>query len=82
MPETMEHRVIRSKRLKQTALITEMDMPMAKHQATGEMINKAKLLPEFEFIQRPPTKYECEPLPMPRFLYGLGAKVQATKRRM
>ncbi|XP_055921969.1 chromatin-remodeling ATPase INO80 [Eupeodes corollae] len=39
------------------------------------------LLPEFPHIPKPPRKFFCEAIEMPRFLYGLGQKVQAVKRR-
>ncbi|XP_067614395.1 chromatin-remodeling ATPase INO80 [Eurosta solidaginis] len=41
-----------------------------------------KLIPEFPHIPRTPTEYHCEPLEMPRFLYGLGQRVQAVKRTL
>uniref|UniRef100_W8APB8 Chromatin-remodeling ATPase INO80 n=1 Tax=Ceratitis capitata TaxID=7213 RepID=W8APB8_CERCA len=40
----------------------------------------AKLLPEFPHLPRTPTEYQCEPLEMPRFLYGLSQRVQAVNR--
>lgn len=42
----------------------------------------ATILPEFPYIPRKPTEYYCESLEMPKFLYGLGQRVQAVNRRI
>ncbi|CAD7093608.1 unnamed protein product [Hermetia illucens] len=41
----------------------------------------AALVPEFPHIPRPPKRCICQPLNMPRFLYGLGPKAQANGRK-
>ncbi|XP_030374870.1 chromatin-remodeling ATPase INO80 [Scaptodrosophila lebanonensis] len=106
MQETIEHRVIRSKILKQkTKLIQEMGKDEQQAQQSEDSIKQEleiesvevqtksntksdvkvttlHLLPEFPHRPRKPRRYECEPLQMPRFLYGLGQRVQAVQRHL
>ncbi|KAM8704251.1 hypothetical protein ACLKA7_008795 [Drosophila subpalustris] len=105
MQETIEHRVTRSKILKQkSALVEELvdanGQPQVKTESgvkqeleieSVEVQTKSNtksdvklttlhLLPEFPHRPRKPQLYKCEPLQMPRFLYGLGQRVQAVDR--
>ncbi|XP_017060734.1 chromatin-remodeling ATPase INO80 [Drosophila ficusphila] len=95
MQETIEHRVIRSKILKEkTALIEEMEeskqeleMESVEVQTKSNAKSDVKvttllLLPEFPHRPRKPRSYKCEPLSMPRLLYDLGQKVQAVDRHL
>ncbi|KAH8406673.1 hypothetical protein KR222_002340, partial [Zaprionus bogoriensis] len=107
MQETIEHRVTRSKILKEkTTLIEELvdadGQPQVKDEAeikqeleieSVEVQTKSStkndvkvktlhLLPEFPHRPRKPQVYQCEPLQMPRFLYGLGQRVQAVDRHL
>ncbi|XP_037942615.1 chromatin-remodeling ATPase INO80-like [Teleopsis dalmanni] len=106
MQETMEHRVIRSKRFKSHKILNEEanikdikkesdidimtcddEVTSVKSQLLEGQSKKTKtgtneLLPEFPYIARKPTRFYCEPLEMPKFLYGLCPRVQATRRRM
>ncbi|XP_044313365.1 chromatin-remodeling ATPase INO80 isoform X2 [Drosophila rhopaloa] len=96
MQETIEHRVIRSKILKEkTSLIEEMadeskqglEMESVEVQTKSNAKNDVKvttlmLLPEFPHRPRKPRSYQCEPLSMPRLLYDLGQKVQAVDRNL
>ncbi|XP_023166084.2 chromatin-remodeling ATPase INO80 [Drosophila hydei] len=107
MQETIEHRVTRSKILKQkTALIEELVDADGQPQVKAEPHIKQELevesvevqtksntksdvkmttlhlLPEFPHRPRKPQCYQCEPLQMPRFLYGLGQRVQAVDRHL
>lgn len=96
MQETIEHRVIRSK-YKQNVeeadikneMLDEAESELIINAAAASSANKQKLskeplrlLPEFEHKQRLPQYYQCEPLEMPRFLYGLNHKVSAYKRQL
>ncbi|XP_020814037.1 putative DNA helicase Ino80 isoform X2 [Drosophila serrata] len=95
MQETIEHRVIRSKILKQNSTPGIEDMAEeAKQELEMESVEvqtkvNAKsdvkvttllLLPEFPHRPRKPRSYRCESLSMPRLLYDLGQKVQAVDR--
>ncbi|KAH8359538.1 hypothetical protein KR093_007388, partial [Drosophila rubida] len=105
MQETIEHRVTRSKILKQkTALIEELVDGSGQSQVKAEddikpeleiesvevqtksntksdvKVTTLHLLPEFPYRARKPQIYKCQPLQMPRFLYGLGQRVQAVDR--
>ncbi|KAI8045964.1 hypothetical protein M5D96_002155 [Drosophila gunungcola] len=96
MQETIEHRVIRSKILKEkTSLIEEMadeskqelEIESVEVQTKSNAKNDVKvttllLLPEFPHRPRKPRSYKCEPLSMPRLLYDLGQKVQAVDRHL
>ncbi|EDW14836.1 chromatin-remodeling ATPase INO80 [Drosophila mojavensis] len=107
MQETIEHRVTRSKVLKQKAALIEELVdgdgqpqvnvdPLIKQELEVESVEvqtklNAKsdvkmttlhLLPEFPHRPRKPQCYKCEPLQMPRFLYGLGQRVQAVDRQL
>lgn len=48
-----------------------------QHDDDNETTN---LLPEFEHKEQLPITYETEPLQLPKFLYGMGQKVNAYKR--
>ncbi|KAH8344440.1 hypothetical protein KR084_011817 [Drosophila pseudotakahashii] len=96
MQETIEHRVIRSKILKEkTSLIEEMEDAskqeleiesvevQTKSNAKSDVkVTTLLLLPEFPHRPRKPRSYQCEPLFMPRFIYDLGQKVQAVDRQL
>lgn len=107
MQETIEHRVTRSKILKQkSTLIEELDDSSGQPQVKTEpgvkqeleiesvevqtksntksdvKLTTLHLLPEFPHRLRKPQLYQCEPLQMPSFLYGLGQRVQAVDRHL
>ncbi|XP_037892218.1 chromatin-remodeling ATPase INO80 [Glossina fuscipes] len=94
IPETIEHRVIRSKykqnveeaEIKNEMLDeTESELIMqtggagSKNKLTKEAL---RLLPEFHHKKHVPRYYQCEPLEMPKFLYALNQRVQAYKRQL
>uniref|UniRef100_A0A1A9X1K8 Chromatin-remodeling ATPase INO80 n=1 Tax=Glossina brevipalpis TaxID=37001 RepID=A0A1A9X1K8_9MUSC len=94
VPETIEHRVIRSKykqnveeaEIKNEMLDeTESELIMqtggagSKNKLTKESL---RLLPEFSHKKHLPQYYLCEPLEMPKFLYALSQRVQAYKRQL
>ncbi|KAH8369105.1 hypothetical protein KR009_001061 [Drosophila setifemur] len=96
MQETIEHRVIRSKILKQkTELIEDMgddskeglemesvEVQTKSNAKSDVKVTKLLLLPEFPHRPRKPKSYHCEPLSMPRLLYDLGPKVRAVDRNL
>ncbi|XP_060645595.1 chromatin-remodeling ATPase INO80 [Drosophila nasuta] len=103
MQETIEHRVTRSKILKQKATLieelvdangqpqvkseTDMEIESVEVQTKSNTKSDVKvttlhLLPEFPYRPRKPQIYKCEALQMPRFLYGLGQRVQAVDRHL
>ncbi|ALC46989.1 Ino80, partial [Drosophila busckii] len=96
MQETIEHRVIRSKVLKQTPPLIEelaaascvkqelesVEVQTKANAKSDVKLTTLQLLPEFVHRPRKPQRYECEPLQMPRFLYGLGQRVQAVQRHL
>ncbi|KAH8280021.1 hypothetical protein KR018_001348 [Drosophila ironensis] len=96
MQETIEHRVIRSKALKQKTELeeelddeckSELEMESVEVQTKSNAKSDVKvttllLLPEFPHRPRKPRTYHCEPLSMPRILYDLGHKVHAVDRRL
>ncbi|XP_011184935.1 chromatin-remodeling ATPase INO80 isoform X1 [Zeugodacus cucurbitae] len=67
-------------------LESSVEVPSKSHKCTSkhkaDVSANAKLLPEFRHVPRTPTVYQCEALEMPRFLYGLGQRVQAVKRNL
>lgn len=67
-------------------LESSVEVPSKSHKSTSkhkaDVSANAKLLPEFRHVPRTPTVYQCEALEMPRFLYGLGQRVQAVKRNL
>lgn len=107
MQETIEHRVTRSKILKEKAglietlvdadgqsetkaepsIKQELELESVEVQTKSNTKSDVKmttlhLLPEFPHRPRKPQRYQCEPLQMPRFLYGLGQRVQAVDRHL
>ncbi|EDV98617.1 chromatin-remodeling ATPase INO80 [Drosophila grimshawi] len=108
MQETIEHRVTRSKTIKQKtpkieqlcendgqtqvnseacSIKQELEMESVEVQTKSNTKSDVKvttlhLLPEFPHHPRKPQRYECEPLQIPRFLYGLGQRVQAVDRHL
>ncbi|XP_075145715.1 chromatin-remodeling ATPase INO80 [Haematobia irritans] len=96
MQETIEHRVIRSKykqNIDEAEIKNEMldeaesELIMTTAGATAANTKKLskeplRLLPEFEHKHRLPQFYQCEPLDMPRFLYGLNHKVNTYNRQL
>ncbi|XP_058985395.1 chromatin-remodeling ATPase INO80-like, partial [Musca domestica] len=94
MQETIEHRVIRSKYKQnieeaeiKNEMLDEAESELIMNTAGGSSNNTKKLskeplrlLPEFEHKRRLPQYYQCEPLDMPRFLYGLNQKVNSYNR--
>ncbi|XP_033245825.1 chromatin-remodeling ATPase INO80 [Drosophila miranda] len=102
MQETIEHRVTRSKILKQktSTLIEELVDVEVEEQVKQELeiesvevqtksnaksdvkVQTLMLLPEFPHRLRKPRSYYCEPLSMPRLLYGLGQRVQTVDRHL
>lgn len=115
MQETIEHRVIRSKKRKliemksphsednfvlkfETDIEEDFLKPMAIKEELKTFTSPARgrppknpdrnmksatfLLPEFPHMPRQGQKVLCEAIEMPRFLYGLGQKIQAVKRRL
>lgn len=95
MQETIEHRVIRSKYKQnieeaeiKNEMLDEAESELIMNTAGGSAANTKKLskeplrlLPEFEHKHRLPQYYQCEPLEMPRFLYGLNPKVNTYNRQ-
>lgn len=94
IPETIEHRVIRSK-YKQNIEEAEIKNEMLDEteseliMQTGGAGSKNKLskealrlLPEFHHKKHVTHYYQCEPLEMPKFLYALNQRVQAYKRQL
>lgn len=95
MQETIEHRVIRSKYQQnideaeiKNEMLDEAESAELIMSSSGPTANKQKLtkehlrlLPEFKHKPRPAQRYSCEPLEMPRFLYGLTQKINAFKRQ-
>lgn len=80
MPETMEHRMIRSK-TKQM----KIEQPLIEElPASGrsKMADGGNLLNEHNHISRAPRHLPCEPSSLPTFLYGLGPKVQCNTRKI
>ncbi|XP_061386788.1 chromatin-remodeling ATPase INO80 [Musca vetustissima] len=96
MQETIEHRVIRSKYKQnieeaeiKNEMLDEAESELIMNTAGGSSNNTKKLskeplrlLPEFEHKRRLPQYYQCEPLDMPRFLYGLNQKVNTYNRHL
>lgn len=74
MPETVEHRIIRSKSGSTIPLIQEISESMSREETPN-------LAPEQHYIPRPPRHFKCEPTTLPTFLTGLTAKVQSTRRQ-
>jgi len=107
MQETIEHRVTRSKILKQKSPLVEelgdvngqarvkaesdvkqeleiesVEVQTKSNTKSDVKVTTLHLLPEFPHRPRKPQLYQCEPLQMPRFLYGLGQRVQAVDRHL
>lgn len=75
--ETIEHRIIRSKRVNPVQSEALIEDITGKHASKSE----AHLLPEHHYIPRPPRHLPCEPTSLPDFIYGLTPKVQSTRRK-
>lgn len=71
MPETLEHRMIRSRMRGQVPKVPEG----AEHKPNTEMGDLTPLLDEFMFIERPSRTLECRQTDMPRFLLNVTPKV-------
>lgn len=70
MPETIEHRVTRSK----LTMIEEINID--RQSKTDD----ANLVPEFKYIPRPPKYIKCQPHSLPSFIINAIPKVQSTSR--
>lgn len=46
-----------------------------KEPVIAEEASKCFIVPEFPFVKRPPVIFDCEPTPMPEFLYLPNLKV-------
>ncbi|XP_040576365.1 chromatin-remodeling ATPase INO80 isoform X2 [Lepeophtheirus salmonis] len=72
MPETLSHRLVRSRRnIKIEDINEDADEDYIKN-----------LLPEFPYVQRPKMVFPCQPVDMPAFLYDLCPSVGALKRTL
>lgn len=91
MQETIEHRVLRSKYKENQPEYTKSIELTEESEVDGVLTVNGKvtiqhdnestnLLPEFQHKEQLPITYQTEPLRLPKFLYGMGQKVNAYKR--
>lgn len=92
MHETIEHRVLRSKykennpdlaKSSETFDDAESEVILTANGNVKSIQDQSKslhLLPEFQHKEHMPITYQSEPLQLPKFLYGMGQKVNAYKR--
>lgn len=92
MHETIEHRVLRSKHkenhpdfAKSTEMSDDTESEViltvnGKVKSIQDQNKSLHLLPEFQHKEHGPMTYQTEPLQLPKFLYGMGQKVNAYKR--
>lgn len=83
MPETIEHRIIRSKSLNEDVVRTEDSSELSVETISAAGKEKtAYLLPEHFHIPQPPQTRPYQPTKMPDFLFGIAPKVQCSRRRL
>lgn len=76
MPETIEHRSMRIRNLREKNGQSEMLSEIKTED--GGMVQVQPDLPEFPHMERPPIVYQDVPTPMPAFLYFVQQKVCAS----
>lgn len=77
MPETTEHRIIRSKAKCPLRLFAADQTCMESQHSKSTNTN---LLPEFEYIPRPAKHLKYEPCSIPSFLSSYQSKIQSSSR--
>lgn len=81
MPETIEHRIIRSKSINIDLVKTEpsdIDDTITSSKSTDKNV---VLLPEHFHLPGATYYRQYQPTKLPEFLYGLSPKVQCSRRK-
>lgn len=82
MPETLEHRVIRSKSVNSFEDNIEIKEEIELLSLDAPKPDKLKaILPEHKHNERPPRLFVCQPVSLPSFLYCIGQKVTCNGRK-
>ncbi|XKL61914.1 hypothetical protein PGB90_001747 [Kerria lacca] len=79
MPETMEHRLMRSRKQSQDV---KNEMEVGESSKPHDATNKVQLLPEFPHIYRKPVIFDCHPTYLPSFMYHNCPKIGVRSRKL
>lgn len=83
MPETLEHRVIRSKGAEVPDDKIEMKDELEMTSLGPSKLDEIKdILPEHQHRARPTRSFLCQPTSLPSFLYCIGQKVTCNGRNL